>query len=72
MEPVILTDQSIIPDDELVFSIIGDKSIYWQNIIAYLHDRYSDISDVWRFYNDGKTWLFRALKRIKQYSGLVF
>jgi hypothetical protein len=65
MEPVVLTDPSVIPDDQLVFSIIGDKSVYWEKIIAYLYDNYKDISVVWRFYNDGKTWLFRALKKDK-------
>jgi hypothetical protein len=63
MEPIALTDPSIIPDNELVFSMIGDKSIYWQQIMAYLYHNHKDISEVWRFYNDGKSWLFRTLKR---------
>jgi hypothetical protein len=65
MEPVVLTDPFIIPNEVLVFSIIGDKSILWQGIISYLHDNHSDISEVWRFYNDGKCWLFRTLKKKK-------
>ncbi len=53
------------PTEDLVFSIIGDKRILWQQIIIYLHDNYSDITEVWKFYNDGKSWLFRTLKKGK-------
>jgi hypothetical protein len=63
MEPIALTDPAIIPDNELVFSMIGDKSVYWQRIMAYLYQNHKDISEVWRFYNDGKSWLFRTLKK---------
>ena len=63
MEPIALTDPAIIPDNELVFSMIGDKSVYWQQIMAYLYHNHKDISEVWRFYNDGKSWLFRTLKK---------
>jgi hypothetical protein len=63
MEPIALTDPAIIPDNELVFSMIGDKSVYWQQIMAYLYQNHKDISEVWRFYNDGKSWLFRTLKK---------
>ena len=63
MEPIILTDPAITPNEELIFSIIGDKSVFWKNIMDYLHGNYKDISEVWRFYNDGKCWLFRTLKK---------
>lgn len=63
MEPIALTDPTITPDNELVFSIIEDKSVYWQQILAYLYKNHKDISEVWRFYNDGKSWLFRTLKK---------
>lgn len=65
MEPIFLTDPSVQPTDELVFSIIGKNSIYWQKIIKYLHDNHNDITEVWRFYNDGKCWLYRTLRKKK-------
>ena len=65
METIILIDKSVTPTEDLVFSIIGDKRILWQQIINYLHDNYSDITEVWKFYNDGKSWLFRTLKKGK-------
>ena len=65
MEPIFLTDPKIQPTDELIHSIIGENSIYWQRIIKYLYDNHSDITEVWRFYNDGKCWLYRALLKKK-------
>jgi hypothetical protein len=65
METIVLTDRLTTPTDELIFSIIGDKRIFWQRIINYLHDNHTDISEVWRFYDDGKCWLFRTLKKKK-------
>jgi hypothetical protein len=65
MDPIVLTDPTITPNDELVFSIIGDKRLLWQKISEYLYTRHKDISEVWRFYNDGKCWMFRYLKKDK-------
>ena len=65
MEPIVLQDKSIKPTDEIVFSIIGDKSILWQEIMNYLYDHHTDITEEWNFYNDGKAWLFRTLKKKK-------
>ena len=65
METIVLNDKSVMPTKEIVFSIIGDKHILWQKIINYLHDNHPDITEVWRYYNDGKSWLFRTLKKDK-------
>lgn len=65
MEPIVLTDPAVTPDNELVFSIIGHKSAYWQRIMNWLSENHRDSSEVWRFYNDGKCWLFRTLKKKK-------
>lgn len=65
MEPIVLTDPNVHPTDELVFSIIGENSIYWQQIIDYLYENHFDITEEWRFYNDGKSWLYRTLRKKK-------
>jgi len=38
MESKILSDESVIPDEELIFSIIGDKDLIWQQTMSYLYD----------------------------------
>jgi len=65
MEPIVLVDKTIKPTDEIVFSIIGEKSILWQEIMNYLYGHHTDITEEWNFYNDGKAWLFRTLKKKK-------
>ena len=65
MEPVVLTDKFVRPDQELLKVIIGKKIIFWDEIISYLNDNYKDITEEWKFYNDGKCWLFRTLKKKK-------
>jgi len=65
MEPIVLTDPNVQPTDELVWSYIGENHVYWQQIIDYLYKNHVDITEEWRFYNDGKSWLYRALRKKK-------
>ncbi len=65
MEPIVLTDPNVQPTEELIFSIIGENSVYWEQVIDYLYDNHFDITEEWRFYNDGKSWLYRALQKKK-------
>lgn len=63
MEPIVLTDPNVQPTDGLIYSIIGENQIYWHRILDYLYENHTDISEQWRFYNDGKVWLYRALRK---------
>jgi len=65
MEPIVLTDPNVLPTEELIFSIIGENSVYWEQLIEYLYENHFDITEEWRFYNDGKSWLYRALRKKK-------
>ena len=65
MESAVLNDKSVKPNDEIVFSIIGEKELLWKQTFSYLYDNNKDISGEWKYYNDGKSWLFRALKKKK-------
>ena len=65
MEPIVLTDPNVQPTEELIFSIIGENSLYWQQIVDYVYENHFDITEEWRFYNDGKSWLYRALRKKK-------
>lgn len=63
MEPLVLTDPNVQPTEELIFSLIGEKSRYWEQMIDYLYDNHFDISEEWRYYTDGKSWLYRTLRK---------
>jgi len=65
MKQGVLYDKSVKPNDEIVFSIIGDKELLWKQTMSYLYDNSKDISEEWKYYNDGKSWLFRTLKKKK-------
>ena len=65
MELKVLADESVKPNDELIFSILGEKELLWKQTISYMYDNNNDISEVWKCYNYGKSWLFRTLKKKK-------
>jgi hypothetical protein len=65
MEPLILTDKSVTPTNDLIFSIIGENRIHWLKLVKTVHDRYPDTHEQWNYYNDGKCWLFRMLRKKK-------
>jgi hypothetical protein len=65
MEPLVLTEKSIPPTDALLFSIIGKKRVYWQNLLAGVHQKYPDAQEQWKYYMDGKNWLFRMIRKKK-------
>jgi hypothetical protein len=64
-EEMILSDRTVMPTDDYIFSILGEKKILWQNIISYATDNFKDISGVWNYYNDGKQWLFKLTQKKK-------
>ena len=63
MEPIVFTDPAVQPTEELIYSIIGENSVYWEKIVDYLYGKHTEITEQWRFYNDGKVWLYRALRK---------
>ena len=65
MESDVLNDKSVKPNHEIIFSIIGEKELIWKQTLSYLYDNNKDISEEWKYYNDGKSWLFRTLKKKK-------
>lgn len=58
-----LIDESTEPVDDLIFSIIGENSLVWKQTMSYLDEHHSDISYIWKYYNDGKIWMLRILKK---------
>ncbi len=64
-EKMILSDRSVIPTDEYIFSLIGEKKVLWKKILDQVTHNYSDISGSWNYYNDGKQWLFKLVRKKK-------
>jgi hypothetical protein len=68
-----LTDKNVVPNEEMIFSLIGHNSVFWQQIMKYTAENYSDISGSWNYYNDGKQWLFKLVQKKKTlfWAGLL-
>ena len=60
-----LSDKNIVPTDELIFSMTGDKKLLWDWILRNISEKYADISGSWNWYDDGKQWLYRLTRRRK-------
>jgi hypothetical protein len=70
---LILSDKGIIPTNEYIYSILGEKKIFWQTIMSYISDNYKDMAGTWNYYNDGKQWLFKMVWKKKTifWSGIL-
>lgn len=61
----VLTDRNVIPTEELIFSLIGNNKTFWERIMKYAYEEYSEINGNWNYYNDGKQWLFKLAHKKK-------
>jgi hypothetical protein len=64
-EKTILSNKSVVPTDDFIFSIIGERKVHWLRIMNYLSENYPDASGSWNYYNDGKQWLFKYVRKKK-------
>jgi Protein of unknown function (DUF3788) len=64
-EKPILGDKDLFPSNELLCSVFGDKMVLWLKLISYVKDNYKDVTGEWRYYNDGKQWLFKMQQKKK-------
>jgi hypothetical protein len=64
-EKLVLSDKSVIPTDDYIFSLIGERKILWQRILKYAIENYNDTAGSWNYYNDGKQWLFKLTRKKK-------
>lgn len=65
MEQPILTDKNQFPTEEIIYSHIGKPKILWQSLFDHIHTNHPDISEQWRYYNDGKSWLLKVTRKAK-------
>jgi hypothetical protein len=63
MESNLLSDKSVKPDEDLIFSIIGDTELLWKQTFTFLFDTFKDISVNWEYSDCGKYWVCIVLKK---------
>mgnify|MGYP001585499706 CR=1 FL=1 len=64
-EALILSDKEVIPTEENILSILGDKQEFWKSILKNATENYKDTAGTWKYYNDGKQWLFKMVQKKK-------
>lgn len=61
----VLGNRDIYPDDEVLYSFLGDKKDIWLAVLGFLKENFKDSSGEWRYYNDGRQWLFKMVLKKK-------
>jgi len=64
-EVFVLGDPSVYPSEEIISGILGQKTELWQKVLDYATGNHKDVISGWKYYNDGKQWLFRLQIRKK-------
>ena len=65
MEPLVLKDKSVLPTDDLIFSVIGKNREHWTGLMTRIKVKFPDAEGQWNYYNDGKNWLFKMVRKKK-------
>lgn len=65
MEPLVLKDKDVHPTEELIFLYIKKTKTIWKSVFQYIHTSYPYLSEQWRYYNDGKSWLLKVTYKTK-------
>ena len=60
-----LNDQTEYPDDQVLKSCLGEAMGAWDRFAALLQSDYPNYSGEWRYYNDGKSWLYKITRKTK-------
>ena len=68
MEKPCLNDKSEYPDDEILSLHLGEAKKAWDAFMDVLAQDYPSFSGEWRYYNDGKRWLYKVTKKKKTIS----
>lgn len=64
-ENLMLPDKSIVPDDKLLTSLLGEKMKLWIELNDEITSRYAGSEGSWNYYNDGHQWLFKMVHKKK-------
>ena len=65
MEKPCLRDKDEYPDDGVLERYLGKKMNLWTSFLDYVEEDYPSFTTEWRYYNDGKNWLFKIKKKTK-------
>lgn len=65
MEKPCLTDKDEYPDDEVLSRHLGGVKRMWDSFIESIQESHPSLSGEWRYYKDGKSWLYKVTRKKK-------
>jgi hypothetical protein len=65
MEQQVFADENQFPTEEIIYSHIGKTKTLWISFFKYIHSEYPSLTEQWRYYKDGKSWLMKVLNKSK-------
>lgn len=65
MERPLLNDQGEYPSDAVLAKYLGKSKAAWDGFAARIAADFADASLEWRYYNDGKAWLCKLVRKKK-------
>ena len=65
MEKPCLNDPDIFPDDGVLLENLGRVKKAWDAFMKYLEESHPSFSGQWRYYRDGKSWLYKITQKKK-------
>lgn len=65
MNQFVLTDEKQVPTEKIIYSHIGKSKTIWKLLFDHIHSNYPDLTEEWRYYKDGKSWLMKVVKKKK-------
>ncbi|MBN2590554.1 MAG: DUF3788 family protein [Sedimentisphaerales bacterium] len=68
MDKPCLNDKDEFPDDEVLSRYLGKTKTVWDSFMEFLNESYPSFTGEWRYYNDGKSWLYKLTKKKKTIS----
>jgi hypothetical protein len=64
-DKLVLSDKSIVPTDDYIYSFIGSRKSLWKALMDHVATTYKDAEGNWNYYNDGKQWLYKLVQKKK-------
>jgi len=65
MEKPYLNDKDEYPNEEVLSRYLGKVKNTWDSFIGFINESYPSFSGEWRYYKDGKNWLYKITKKKK-------
>ena len=65
MEQQVLINKDEFPSESVIFSHLGRTKAHWISLFEHINSHYSEFSEEWRYYKDGKSWLLKVTRKKK-------